>query len=56
MDMQLMSKGLEVAIFGLGGVFTVLIVFYLSTKALLQFSKYSNRKKLEEASRNETLK
>lgn len=56
MDMQLMSKGLEVAVFGLGGVFTVLILFYLSTKALLQYSKRSNRKKVEEASRKEALK
>ncbi|PKM84978.1 MAG: oxaloacetate decarboxylase [Firmicutes bacterium HGW-Firmicutes-11] len=56
MDMQLMSKGLEVAVFGLGGVFTVLIMFYLSTKAMLQFSKRSNRKKLEEDNRKDALK
>ncbi len=45
MDMELMGAGLKVAIFGLGGVFTVLIMLYVSTKILLGFAKRSNAKK-----------
>lgn len=45
MDAELMTKGLQVAIFGLGGVFTVLILFYLATRALLQYAKRSGSNK-----------
>ncbi len=39
MDMQLMGQGFEVMIFGLGGVFAVLILFYITTKIMLGISK-----------------
>lgn len=39
MDMQLMGQGFQVMIFGLGGVFAVLILFYLTTKIMLGISK-----------------
>lgn len=45
MDMQLMAAGLEVTAFGLGGVFTVLILFYFATKIMLVISKKSSAKK-----------
>ena len=35
MDTELLKGGLEVAVFGMGGVFLVLILFYLCTKLLL---------------------
>lgn len=45
MDMELMGAGLKVMAFGLGGVFSVLILFYFSTKAMLKISQkiYSRR-------------
>lgn len=45
MDPNLMRQGLEVAIFGLGGVFTVLILFYLSTKGLLIYAKQTAKRR-----------
>lgn len=39
MDMSTMAAGLEVSIFGLGGVFAVLITFYLATKFMLFVAK-----------------
>ena len=45
MDMQLMGQGLEVSVFGLGGVFAVLILFYIATKIMLAISKRSTAKK-----------
>ena len=44
MDMELMGKGLEVMIFGLGGVFAVLILFYAATSIMLAIAKKSNTK------------
>ncbi len=44
MDMQLMGAGLEVTVFGLGGVFAVLILFYIATKIMLSFSRKSAKK------------
>lgn len=44
MDMQLLGAGLEVTIFGLGGVFAVLILFYCATKIMLAFSRKSAKK------------
>jgi len=43
MDMELIGAGFEVMLFGLGGVFSVLILFYFSTKILLRFAS-SNEK------------
>ena len=45
MDMQLMMAGLQVTVFGLGGVFSVLILFYLATKIMLAYSKKVSAKK-----------
>ena len=45
MDMQLMAAGLQVTIFGLGGVFSVLILFYVATKIMLAISKRSSTKR-----------
>lgn len=42
--MELIGKGLEVTAFGLGGVFAVLILFYIATKIMLAFSKKSENK------------
>jgi Na+-transporting methylmalonyl-CoA/oxaloacetate decarboxylase gamma subunit len=39
MDMQIIGAGLEVAAFGLGGVFSVLILFYCATKIMLAVAK-----------------
>lgn len=44
MDMQLMGAGFEVAAFGLGGVFAVLILFYCATKIMLIVSRKSAKK------------
>lgn len=44
MDMQLIGAGLEVSAFGLGGVFAVLILFYVATKVMLGFAKKSAKK------------
>jgi Oxaloacetate decarboxylase, gamma chain. len=39
MDMHLMGQGLEVTVFGLGGVFAVLVLFYVATKIMLSAAK-----------------
>lgn len=39
MDMEIMGAGLQVMAFGLGGVFSVLILFYLSTKAMTRIAQ-----------------
>lgn len=39
MDMTVFMQGLEVAIWGLAGVFAVLILFYISTKIMLKIFK-----------------
>jgi Na+-transporting methylmalonyl-CoA/oxaloacetate decarboxylase gamma subunit len=44
MDMQLMGQGLEVSVFGLGGVFAVLILFYIATKIMLIISRRQPKK------------
>jgi len=44
MDMQLMAAGLEVSAFGLGGVFAVLILFYVATKIMLKIATKSTKK------------
>lgn len=41
MDMALMSAGLKVMGIGLGGVFAVLILFYVATKIMLVISRKS---------------
>lgn len=43
-DMQLMGKGLEVMVFGMGGVFSVLILFYAATKVMLGIAKKTVKK------------
>lgn len=45
----LISQGLEVTAFGLGGVFAVLILFYLSTKIMLGIAKFTARRKARKA-------
>lgn len=45
MDMTLMSAGLKVMGIGLGGVFAVLILFYITTKIMLQISKNTSTNK-----------
>lgn len=44
MDLQLMGQGFEVMIFGLGGVFAVLILFYVATKIMLGIARKSAKK------------
>jgi Na+-transporting methylmalonyl-CoA/oxaloacetate decarboxylase gamma subunit len=44
MNVEMMGAGFEVMLFGLGGVFSVLILFYLSTKVMLHFAKKINAK------------
>jgi Na+-transporting methylmalonyl-CoA/oxaloacetate decarboxylase gamma subunit len=44
MDMHLIGQGLQVSIFGLCGVFGVLIVIYLATNLMLFFAKRTNAK------------
>ena len=44
MDMQLMAAGLEVTAFGLGGVFAVLILFYVATKIMLTIATKTGKK------------
>lgn len=39
MDMTVFMQGIEVAIWGLAGVFAVLILFYISTKIMLKIFK-----------------
>lgn len=39
MDMTIFMQGVEVAIWGLAGVFAVLILFYISTKIMLKIFK-----------------
>lgn len=46
MDLKLLEAGLEVTAFGLGGVFAVLILFYVATKLMLSVS--TKKKKKEE--------
>jgi Na+-transporting methylmalonyl-CoA/oxaloacetate decarboxylase gamma subunit len=50
MDMALMLAGLKVMLFGLGGVFAVLILFYVTTKIMLVISKNSAKKKADAVS------
>lgn len=45
MDMEIMGAGLQVMLFGLGGVFSVLILFYLSTKSMLWIARKISAKK-----------
>ena len=39
MDMTVFMQGVEVAIWGLAGVFAVLILFYISTMIMLKIFK-----------------
>lgn len=48
MDTELMGAGLQVMIFGLGGVFSVLILFYFSTKIMVRVAQKMNDKKLKD--------
>ncbi len=38
MDTSLISIGLQVSLYGLGGVFTVLILFYILVKIMMALS------------------
>lgn len=49
MDMALMAAGLKVMLIGLGGVFAVLILFYITTKIMLAISKKLTGRKSAEA-------
>lgn len=42
MDLVLMKAGLKLMVYGLGGVFAVLIMFYISTSIMLFISKKKN--------------
>ncbi|HML36535.1 MAG TPA: OadG family protein [Bacillota bacterium] len=44
MDAQVMGQGFEVMIFGLAGVFAVLILFYITTKIMLKIAKSKPKK------------
>lgn len=44
MDMHLIGQGLQVSIFGLGGVFAVLVLIYIATNIMLLFAKKTNAK------------
>lgn len=46
-DSDLVMAGLQVMAYGLAGVFTALILFYLVTKAMLKLPWKSNSKKEE---------
>lgn len=39
MNTELLQQGIEVSIFGLAGVFAVLILFYISIKILMMLFK-----------------
>ena len=39
-----MMQGLEVSVFGLGGVFAVLVLIYIATSVMLVFAKRINAK------------
>lgn len=39
MDTNIFMQGVEVALWGLAGVFAVLILFYISTKIMLKIFK-----------------
>lgn len=39
MDINVFMQGVEVALWGLAGVFAVLILFYISTKIMLKIFK-----------------
>lgn len=39
MDLTVFMQGVEVALWGLAGVFAVLILFYISTKIMLKIFK-----------------
>ena len=43
MDMQIIRAGFEVAVFGLGGVFAVLILFYCATRIMLIIARKSTK-------------
>ncbi len=42
MDLILMKAGLKLMLFGLGGVFAVLIFIYLTTSIMLNIAKKKN--------------
>lgn len=42
--MEVMRQGFEVMVFGLGGVFAVLILFYVATKIMLGIAKKQAKK------------
>lgn len=42
MDLLLMKAGLKLMIYGLGGVFAVLLLFYISTSIMLMIAKKKN--------------
>jgi Na+-transporting methylmalonyl-CoA/oxaloacetate decarboxylase gamma subunit len=44
MDAQLMGQGFEVMVFGLAGVFAVLILFYAATKIMLGIANKTVKK------------
>ncbi len=48
MDMTLMAAGLKVMLIGLGGVFAVLILFYITTKIMLAISKSTANRKTDQ--------
>lgn len=52
MDMALMTAGLKVMGIGLGGVFAVLILFYIATKIMLVISRKSSANKGPETTNN----
>ena len=43
-SMEVMGQGFEVMVFGLGGVFAVLILFYIATKIMLGIAKKTVKK------------
>lgn len=49
MDITLMAAGFKVMLIGLGGVFAVLILFYITTKIMLAISKKLTEKKSADA-------
>jgi Na+-transporting methylmalonyl-CoA/oxaloacetate decarboxylase gamma subunit len=44
MDLKLMGQGFEVMVFGLTGVFAVLILFYAATKIMLAIARKAEKK------------
>lgn len=46
MDIEMISKGFQVSVYGLSGVLAVLALFYLVTKIMVYVSELLSQKKI----------